>query len=74
MNGRDGMEKRLAELEAELAAGERLMTELDERRQRLRDSMLRIGGAVQVLRELLGRPPGEGAAAAPSPGGEGEQP
>lgn len=55
MNGRDDMERRLAELEAELQAGERLMAELDDRRQRLRDSMLRIGGAIQVLRELLGR-------------------
>ena len=55
MNGRDDMERRLAELETELQAGERLMAELDDRRQRLRDSMLRIGGAIQVLRELLDR-------------------
>jgi len=72
MNGRDDMEKRLAELEAELAAGERLMAELDERRQRLRDSMLRIGGAVQVLRELLGRQDGDTASEGPA-GGEGER-
>jgi hypothetical protein len=63
------MERRLAELESELAAGERLMAELDDRRQRLRDSMLRIGGAIQVLRELLGR--GDGPAETPA-GGEGE--
>lgn len=69
-NGRDEMERRLAELESELAAGERLMAELDERRQRLRDSMLRIGGAIQVLRELLGR--GDAPAAAPA-GGEEER-
>ncbi|HEY0555606.1 MAG TPA: hypothetical protein VGG20_15215 [Thermoanaerobaculia bacterium] len=68
-NGRDEMERRLAELESELAAGERLMAELDDRRQRLRDSMLRIGGAIQVLRELLGR--GDGPAETPA-GGEGE--
>jgi hypothetical protein len=72
MNGRNDMEKRLAELEAELEAGERLMAELDERRQRLRDSMLRIGGAVQVLRELLGRGDGDAASEGPAGGGEGK--
>ncbi len=55
------LERRLAELDAELANGERLMAELEDRRLRLRESMLRIGGAIQVLRELLDRPPEEGA-------------
>jgi uncharacterized coiled-coil protein SlyX len=54
---RAALERRLAELEAELANGERLLAELDERRRRLHESMLRIGGAAQVLRELLGHAP-----------------
>lgn len=56
---REKIEARLAELRAELATGERLLAELDEKRERLRESMLRIAGAIQVLEEL---------------GGEGESP
>ena len=46
------MQARLAELREELAAGERALAELDERREQLVTSMLRISGAVQVLDEL----------------------
>ncbi len=45
---------RLAELESEHASGEELMRHLTAEQQRVRDSLLRIGGAIQVLRELLG--------------------
>ncbi|GGL14606.1 hypothetical protein [Nocardia jinanensis] len=48
------MELRLAELRAELATGERTLAELDQRREQLVTSMLRISGAVQVLEELAG--------------------
>ena len=46
------MELRLMELREELANGERALAELDERREQLVTSMLRISGAVQVLEEL----------------------
>lgn len=46
------VEARLTELRAELQEGERTLRELDARRERLVSSMLRIGGAVQVLEEL----------------------
>ena len=57
---------RLQELRRELAEGERALRELDLRRDGLVSQMLRIGGAVQVLEELLGeRAAVEVAGAAP---------
>jgi len=47
------MEQRLAELRAEAEKGQRELEALDHRRQELRDTMLRIGGAIQVLQELI---------------------
>jgi hypothetical protein len=62
------IEQRLVELRAELVEGERALRELGTRRERLVSSMLRIGGAIQVLEELVA---GDHAAAdqAPSPVG-----
>jgi len=48
----DRIDRRLAELRAELEAGHRLEAELDARRDELHRSMLRISGAIQVLGEL----------------------
>lgn len=61
------VQTRLAELRDELATGERTLAELDERRERLVTSMLRISGAVQVLEELAAAEAG-GAAEADAPG------
>ena len=47
------MRQRLDELRTELARGREQMLILDQRRQELRDTMLRISGAIQVLEELL---------------------
>ena len=44
---------RLQELRGELARGEAQLAELDQRRAALRDTLLRISGAVQVLQELV---------------------
>ncbi len=47
------LEIRLAELRAEFAAGDKAIRELDGRREQLLATMMRIGGAIQVLEELL---------------------
>lgn len=52
--------QRLEELRSEFEAGQRMLAELDARRAELQQTLLRIGGAVQVLEELLGN---SGAAA-----------
>jgi hypothetical protein len=51
------IEARLVELRAEHVAGERSLAELDARRDRLVSSILRIGGAIQVLEELVASVP-----------------
>lgn len=43
---------RLAQLRAEYEAGQRMLAELDAKRQEIRDTLLRISGAIQVLEEL----------------------
>lgn len=44
---------RIDELRADIAAGERALSELDARRDQLVASMLRLSGAVQALEEVL---------------------
>ena len=56
---REAMEARLAELRQERERGEQMMGEMQARQAALRDTLLRINGAIQVLEEQLG------AAAAP---------
>lgn len=61
---RAGVERRLGELRSESEAGRRMLAELDARRAELQQTLLRIGGAVQVLEELLdaaGEQPGSRA-------------
>jgi uncharacterized coiled-coil protein SlyX len=50
---RQRLEERLAALRAELESGRRALAELDQKQSTLRDTMLRISGAVQVLEEEL---------------------
>lgn len=47
------MNDRLHQLQDELKKGQQEMARLDLRRTELRDAMLRISGAIQVLEELL---------------------
>jgi len=47
------MNERLAQLRAELEKGEHRLRLLDRERQEVRDTMLRISGAIRVLEELL---------------------
>ncbi len=56
--------ERLGELRDDWATGQRRLEGLDAERRQLRETLLRIAGAIQVLEELSGDvPPGAGAAA-----------
>ena len=53
---REHLERRLAELEGEFRAGQKTMLELESGRTNLRETLLRISGAIQVLEEVLAAP------------------
>lgn len=70
---RERLDKRLAELKAELESGEKLLTELNTKQAALQSTLLRISGAILVLQELLqteGSPAGEGAGSMTAAGDE----
>ena len=46
------MTERLKTLEDEYRKGQQMLTELDQRRAEVRDTLLRIAGAIQVLKEF----------------------
>lgn len=46
------MNDRLTQLKKDLEKGQQQMVLLEQRRQELRDTLLRISGAIQVLEEL----------------------
>lgn len=50
---REQLEQRLYALKAEFEAGQKMLAELEARQSQVRETMLRISGAVQVLEELL---------------------
>ncbi|HEX3455627.1 MAG TPA: hypothetical protein VHS03_13450 [Gaiellaceae bacterium] len=50
---RHDVHARLEELRAEMAKGQQRAHALESERHELRDTLLRIGGAIQVLEELL---------------------
>lgn len=47
------MTNRLEDLKREFEKGKQRLEALDRERQELRDTMLRISGAIQVIEELL---------------------
>jgi hypothetical protein len=51
------IETRLVELRMELEKGQRHLESVDRQRQEVRDTLLRISGAIQVLEELLNQGP-----------------
>ena len=51
---REQIENRLRELKTEFEVGQKVMAELEIRQANLRSTLLRIGGAIQVLEEMLG--------------------
>jgi hypothetical protein len=54
------LEERLHELETEYECGQEQMAFLNQKRAELRDTLLRISGAIQVLKELAGQKGREG--------------
>ncbi len=47
------IEERLNTLKSELASGQKMLADLEAKQTNLRDTLLRISGAIQVLEELL---------------------
>ena len=47
------LQQRLETLKSEYEAGQKMLSELDTRRQNLTTTLLRIEGAMQVLQEML---------------------
>ena len=56
------LENRVTELESEYQAGQNMLADLDAQRADLQQTLLRISGAIQVLKELLDTTPTNGAA------------
>jgi len=53
---REQLEQRVRELKAEQHKGHQMLAELEGREAELRQTLLRINGAIQVLEEMLGVP------------------
>lgn len=53
------LKNRLDQLRQEYGEGQKMLAELDQKRANLRDTLLRISGAIQVLEETLGEEAGE---------------
>jgi hypothetical protein len=53
---REVVEQRVSELKTELQKGQQMLAELEARESELRQTVLRISGALQVLEELLAAP------------------
>ncbi len=50
---RTQLEKRLAELKSEFEAGQKMLADLEKKRNELETTLLRISGAIQVIEETL---------------------
>jgi hypothetical protein len=53
---REQLEQRVRELKAEQHKGHQMLAELEGREAELRQTLLRINGAIQVLEEMLAGP------------------
>jgi hypothetical protein len=58
------LEGRLKALESEFETGKKMLAEVEAREAALRSTLLRISGAIQVLREFV--PPADAEPVAPS--------
>jgi prefoldin subunit 5 len=50
---REQVEQRVSELKAEQRKGQQMLAEVEAKQAELRQTLLRISGAIQVLEELL---------------------
>ena len=50
---KEQLEERLRELRTEFESGQKMLADLEARQANMRDSLLRISGAIQVLEEEL---------------------
>ncbi len=50
---KEQLEQRLQSLKAEFEAGQKMLADLEAKQANLRDTLLRISGAIQVLEEVL---------------------
>ena len=50
---RGQLEQRLQQLKAEFETGQKMLTDLEQKRTNLEQTLLRISGAIQVLEEVL---------------------
>lgn len=64
---REKLEQRLATLREEHESGQKMLADLDQKRQGLVQTLLRIEGAMQVLTEMIDQEKG-GSAPATGPG------
>lgn len=52
---KEQLEKRLAKLKAEFESGQKVMAELEAKQGNVRDTLLRISGAIQILQEEISK-------------------
>lgn len=50
---RETLQNRLKELKTEFEAGQKMLADLEARQANVRETLLRMSGAIQVLEELL---------------------
>ena len=56
---KEQLEKRLKELKTEFESGQKLLADLESRAANLRNMLIRISGAIQVLEEELAKESGD---------------
>lgn len=52
---KEQLQNRLNQLKSEFEAGQKMMADLESKQANLRDTLLRISGAIQILEEELGK-------------------
>lgn len=52
---KEQLEQRLSELKTEFEAGQKMMADLESKQTNLRDTLLRISGAIQILEEEIAK-------------------
>jgi predicted nuclease with TOPRIM domain len=67
---REKLQQRIQSLKSEFEAGQKMLAELEAKQANLRETLLRISGAIQVLEEVLNEIPEENGSSSdvPDPG------